>query len=199
MPLLSTSAKPRATPSMPRVTMNGGIAPLVMRKPLRAPVNAPIARQPRTPTHQGRSRFDVNMAPATPESASIDPTERSMPADEMTNVMPIANTPNTEVESRMLRMLETDRKAFDSIAIAAQRTASTISDSSRNAAPPAKRARQVEGAAPVDAEVIRPSSDQGGAARSNERTAPPLAYLTYCSIGSLLAWMTSLVRTKVGT
>ena len=39
-------------------------------------------------------------------------------------------------------MLETDRKAFDSIAIATQRTASTMSDSSRTAAPLAKRARQ---------------------------------------------------------
>ena len=71
------------------------------------------------------------MAPTTPESASIEPTERSMPAEQMTNVMPIANTPNTEVESRMLRMLETERKAFDSIAIARTRTASTISDSRR--------------------------------------------------------------------
>src|SRR5271156_326885 len=140
--------------------MNGGIAPLVMRKPLSAPVSAPIARQPSTPTHQGRSKLEVSMAPATPESASIDPTERSMPADEMTNVIPIAKTPNTEVESRMLRILETDRKAFDSIAIATQRTASTTSDSSRTAAPPAKRARKEDSAAPVDAEVIRPSSNQ---------------------------------------
>ena len=66
-----------------------------------------------------------------------------MPADEMTKVMPIANTPNTDVESRMLRTLETERKTFDSAAIAAQRTARTISNSSRTAAPPAKRWRQV--------------------------------------------------------
>src|ERR1700689_4763922 len=161
MPLLSTSAKPRATPSIPSVTMNGGIAPLVMRKPLSAPVSAPIARQPSTPTHQGRSKLEVSMAPATPESASIDPTERSMPADEITKVIPIAKTPNTDVESRMLRTLETERKAFDSIAIVTQRTASTMSDSSRTAAPLAKRARQ-EGAASVDTEVIRPSSNQAG-------------------------------------
>src|SRR6202020_3491509 len=106
---------------IPSVTMNGGMAPLVMRKPLSAPVSAPMARQPRTPTHQGRSKLEVSMAPATPDSASIDPTERSMPADEMTNVMPIARTPNTEVESRMLRILETDRKGLDSTAIAGQR------------------------------------------------------------------------------
>src|SRR3984885_13072002 len=162
MPLLSTSAKPRATPSIPSVTMNGGIAPLVMRKPLNAPVSAPIVRQPSTPTHQGRLKSEVSMAPATPESASIDPTERSMPAEEITNVIPIAKTPNTEVESRMLRILETERKAFDSIAIVTQRTASTMSDSSRTAAPLAKRGRHEGGAAPVDAEVMKPSSNQAG-------------------------------------
>src|ERR1700728_3371239 len=197
MPLLSTSAKPRATPSIPSVTMNGGIAPLVMRKPLSAPVSAPIARQPSTPTHQGRSKLEVSMAPATPESASIDPTERSMPAEEMTKVIPIAKTPNTEVESRMLRILETERKAFDSIAIATQRTASTMSDSSRTAAPPAKRARHEAGAAGVDAEVIWPSSKQAGARSGEQTDGAGWAYLTYCSIGSLFAWMTSLVRTRV--
>src|SRR3984957_10295824 len=162
MPLLSTSAKPRAIPSIPSVTMNGGIAALVTRKPFSAPVSDPVARQPRTPIHQGSSTLEASIAPTTPESASIDPTERSMPADEMTNVMPIANVPNTDVESRMLRMLETERNAFDSIAITMQRTASTMRDSSRTAAPLAKRARHEGGAAPVDAEVIRPSSNQVG-------------------------------------
>src|SRR5271155_3454512 len=147
---------------MPSVTMKGGMAPLVMRKPLTAPVAAPAARQPRIPIHHGRSRSDVSIAPTTPERASMEPTERSMPADEMTNVMPIANTPNTEVESRMLRMLETDRKALDRTAIAAQSTASTISDSSRTAPPPAKRARHDAGAAEV--EVIGQCSNEGGAA-----------------------------------
>src|ERR1700677_3581297 len=113
MPLLSTSAKPRAIPSIPSVTMNGGIAALVTRKPLSAPVSAPIARQPRTPTHQGRSKLEVRIAPATPESASIDPTERSMPADEITNVIPIAKTPNTEDESGRLRQLEPEQRAFE--------------------------------------------------------------------------------------
>src|SRR6202451_928687 len=141
--------------------MNGGIAPLVMRKPLSAPVSAPIARQPSTPTHQGRSKLEVTMAPATPESASIDPTERSMPAEEITNVIPIAKTPNTEVESRMLRILEIGRKASDGIAIATKRPASKMRVASRTAAPLAKRARQ-EGAAFVDTEVIRPSSNQAG-------------------------------------
>ncbi len=116
--------------------MNGGIAPLVMRKPLTAPVNAPMARQPTTPSCQGRSRLEVSIAPTTPESARIDPTERSMPAEQMTNVMPIASTPNTDVESRMLRKLEREKKALESAAIVPVNTARTMSDSKRNAAPP---------------------------------------------------------------
>src|ERR1700677_1764737 len=139
MPLLSTSAKPRAIPSIPSVTMNGGIAALVTRNPLSAPVSAPIARQPRTPTHQGRSKLEVKIAPATPESARIDPTERSIPADEITNVIPIAKTPNTEVESRMLRTLRSEEKGFDRIPLVPQRTPRAVRDSSRTAAPVAKR------------------------------------------------------------
>ncbi len=199
-PLLSTSANPRATPSIPRVTMKGGIAPLVMRKPLTAPVAAPAERQPRIPTHHGRSRLDVSIAPMTPERASMEPTERSMPADEMTKVIPIARTPKTEVESRMLRMLETERKAFDRSAIATQRTASTISDSSRTAAPPAKRARHDAAAAVVDADVMRPSPGaMAPPVQPGEQAASTWAYFTYWSIGSLFASMTSLVKTRVGT
>ena len=68
------------------------------------------------------------------------------PADEMTKVMPIASTPNTDVDRRMLRMLETERKALDRNAITADRTARTTSDSRRSAAPPGKRARQDDAA-----------------------------------------------------
>jgi hypothetical protein len=50
--------------------------------------------------------------------------------------------------------LETERKAFDSIAIVTQRTASTMSDSSLTAPPPAKRVRHDADAAGFDAEVM---------------------------------------------
>src|SRR5271166_1102873 len=189
---------------MPSVTMNGGIAALVTRKPLTAPVRAPVARHPRMPIHHGRSRFDVSIAPTTPESARIEPTERSMPADEMTKVMPIAKTPNTEVESRMLRMLETERKALDSTAITTQSRMRTASDSRRTAAPPAMRWRHEAVAAGVAFEVTGPSSDSIDAPPaqgegSERRVSLAAAYFTYCSSGSLFASMTSLVRTSVGT
>src|SRR5208337_972696 len=150
------------TPSMPSVTMKGGIAPLVMRNPFTQPVNAPIARHPAIPIHQGRSRLEVSIAPTTPDSARIDPTDRSMPADEMTKVMPIASTPNTDVESRMLRTFETERKAFDSAAITAQSTARTISDSSRTAAPPANSLRQDDGPTETPLEVMKPGPPTRG-------------------------------------
>ena len=105
------------------------------------------------------------MAPATPDSARIDPTDRSMPADEMTKVMPIASTPKTDVDRRMLRTLETERKTSDSAAIATQSATSTTSDSSRRAAAPAKLSRQDAGAAGLEVEVMEPSSKGGEAAR----------------------------------
>ena len=87
-----------------------------------------------------------------------------MPADEMTNVMPIANVPNTDVESRMLRMLETERNAFDSIAIvnAENREHDERFEPHRGSAGEARAPGRRRGA--VDAEVIRPSSNQVGTA-----------------------------------
>ena len=118
----------------------------------------------------------------------------------MTNVMPIAKTPKTEVESRMFRMLETDRKTFDSIAIATQRTASTISNFEPHGAATGEARAPGGGCSRVDAEVTTTVLESSGDARaSSERAAPLLVYLTYCSIGSLFASMISLVRTRVGT
>src|SRR5271165_7103161 len=158
---------------MPRVTMKGGIMPLVMRKPLTAPVKAPVARQPAIPAHQGQSRFDVSIAPTTPDKARVDPTERSIPAEQMTNVMPIASTPNTDVDKRMLRTLETERKALDSAAITTQSTASTSSDSTRNAAVPTMRWRQDGEAAWVVVEAIgeTPNAADRAARRRFRRTS----------------------------
>ena len=45
------------------------------------------------------------MPPKTPAAATIEPTERSMPAVAITNVMPIASTPTTLAWVSMLRTL----------------------------------------------------------------------------------------------
>ena len=47
----------------------------------------------------------TRMPPKTPAAATIEPTERSMPAVAMTNVMPIASTPTTLACVSMLRTL----------------------------------------------------------------------------------------------
>ena len=93
----------------------------------------------------GRPKLAVAKAPTTPEKPTIEPTERSMPAEQMTKVMPIASTPITEVDRTMLRELETDRKTGDRNAMTAVSAASTSSDSKRNAAAPKTRSRQESG------------------------------------------------------
>jgi len=40
----------------------------------------------------------------------IEPTERSMPAEEITKVMPMASRPSVELAKRMLSALEMVRK-----------------------------------------------------------------------------------------
>ena len=49
----------------------------------------------------------IMIPPKTPAAATIEPTERSMPAVAMTNVMPMASTPITLAWVSMLRMLST--------------------------------------------------------------------------------------------
>ena len=47
----------------------------------------------------------TRMPPKTPAAATIDPTERSIPAVAITNVIPIASTPTTLAWVSMLRRL----------------------------------------------------------------------------------------------
>src|ERR1700740_2526863 len=100
--------------------------------------------QAKIPTGQGRSRLLTARQPTTPEKAMSEPTERSMPAEEMTKVMPIAMTPSVAVASRMLRALETLRKYGQAATvITAVITASTSTDSMRKAVALVRRTRQL--------------------------------------------------------
>ena len=200
-----TSASPRATPSMPSVTMNGGIAPRVIRKPLTKPAAVPAARQARMPIGQGRGKSTSSTHPHTPDRASTEPSERSMPAEEMTKVAPIASTPMTEVASRMLRKLETDKE---------------IGRKHRHDGAERGKNEQRLDAEPRDpGEAFAPGRAEGSVTRKQRSCKascllmpPPagapspapggrggFAHFTYCSIGSLLASSTALVSTSVGT
>ena len=90
--------------------MKGGIAPRVIRNPLTPPAAAPAPIHPSRQTGQGSGKLSTSRQPTTPDNASTEPAERSMPAEEMTKVAPIASTPITDVASRMLSVLEIDRK-----------------------------------------------------------------------------------------
>ncbi len=87
-------------PMVPSVTIKGSIPTLAMRKPLSQPASRPAPAATSTPTRMtetpspmwGRSAFiDRIISPAM--KAAIDPTERSMPPEVMTKVMPTAMMP----------------------------------------------------------------------------------------------------------
>ena len=94
--LLVTRAAPLATLSIPSVTMKEGIFHCSHTKPLIAPQSAPTPMQPKsasgTDRATGRSLSVMMSAPTTVQSASTEPTERSMPPVRMTMVMPEAST-----------------------------------------------------------------------------------------------------------
>ena len=60
---------------------------------------------PIAPSRNATLPESANWPPATAAAATIEPTDRSMPPVAMTNVIPIASTPMTELWRRTLRML----------------------------------------------------------------------------------------------
>ena len=69
--------------------MNAGTRSIVTAAPLIAPVIRPTTRPVSTASGSGRPRTRRS-AQITPESPTTEPTERSMPAVRMTNVIPAA-------------------------------------------------------------------------------------------------------------
>src|SRR5918994_591409 len=111
--LAITSARPRATLSMPSVAMNGGSLKRAIRIPFARPHRPPIRMPPRMPSGSGSPAF-VTMVPViTADNVMTVPIERSMPPVMITNVTPIASTPTTDVASRMPTMLPNWRKLGD--------------------------------------------------------------------------------------
>ena len=101
-------ATPAATPSMARVTRNDGMRRNATRVPLMAPTTTPTARPARTPGTNPKSA--IVMAAVTDESPAMEPTERSISAQAITNVMPTATTVMIAVCRRMFRRLAVLRK-----------------------------------------------------------------------------------------
>ena len=108
-PSVNISAAPRATLIMPSVMMNGGRRPSAITSPLASPHAAPTASAAPTAAGAGQPAFNA-AASTTPENATSDPTERSIPPDTMTNVMPTATIALMEVCSITFNAFETVRK-----------------------------------------------------------------------------------------
>ena len=89
-PLLKIKAKPRPTVIIPNVTMNGAILLLVIMRPLINPKTKPAKSPPKMGTITGKSGFEANKAATTPATATIDPTDKSIPPVIITNVTPNA-------------------------------------------------------------------------------------------------------------
>ena len=94
LPPVNTSASPLAIVIIPSVVTKGGTDALVMVAPLIRPQAAPTAKE----------------AVMTDDSARIEPTDKSIPAVRMTNVMPTAMMPLMVDWRRTLTILLTVKK-----------------------------------------------------------------------------------------
>ncbi len=103
--------RPRPTLSMPSVATKGGTASRATSTPLIEPSAVPVATPARMPTSGWWALMPVTRLPATiPEMASSEPTERSMPPQSTTKVIPMARMPLMEVCRRTLAQLPQVRK-----------------------------------------------------------------------------------------
>ena len=104
------SASPRAAASIARVAMKGTTPPYATSSPLIRPQPSPTSRATSTITVQWLPRardWVARVVAQTDDSATIAPTDRSMPPPVITNVMPIETTPITEASRRMVSALST--------------------------------------------------------------------------------------------
>ena len=111
--LVTINASPRAALKVPSVTRNEGIASRMVRRPLINPTKAPVPRPAAAPMSQLLATCAIASAAAIPDSARVDPTERSICLAMMTNVIPIAMIETSAVCRPMLRKLSMERNHGD--------------------------------------------------------------------------------------
>ncbi len=124
-PPVMRKTTPRTRTMVPSVVMKGLTLRNAMTRPLASPTAAPAMIPAATPAAIPAS--SMTMLAIQPDSAAVDPTERSKPPPTMTNVMPMAITAMIEDCTRILVRLKGERKRLVSKAVAAQRTMSEIS------------------------------------------------------------------------
>src|SRR5262245_59612829 len=124
-PPVIRNTTPRTSTMVPRVVMKGLTLSQAMVTPLTRPTSAPAAIPAATPAAIPAS--SITMLATQPDSAAVEPTERSKPPPMITKVMPRAITAMIEDCTRMLVRLSGERKRSVSSAVTAH---STISESS---------------------------------------------------------------------
>ena len=108
-PSVNSSAAPRAMLIVPSVTMNGGRPPQLINAPFPRPQTPPASSASVSASAIGWPPCS-ELPSTTPASATIDPTERSIPPERITNVMPTATIALMLVCSTTLTRFETVRK-----------------------------------------------------------------------------------------
>jgi len=88
-PEVMTLANPRPASIMISVVMNGCSPRMETNAPLMQPTPRPMSSARKIASHTLTPEVSICMA-AAPATAITEPTERSMPAVEITNVMPVA-------------------------------------------------------------------------------------------------------------
>ena len=111
--LVTINASPRAALNVPSVTRNDGIDNRVVRRPLTSPTSAPVPMPATAPTTQLSATCDIASAADMPDSASVDPTERSICLAMMTKVIPVAIIETSAVCRPILRKLSIERNQGD--------------------------------------------------------------------------------------
>ena len=194
-PPVITSARPRAMPRVPSVTISGGTFALATRNPLSSPQANPQPMATRAPMRALPQPWPPPMAAialsaTTPLKIRTLPIERSMPPVMMTKVIPTARTVRMAVFWTIPRMLKTVRKALGfRIEKTSTITASTMmicSDCSR-----ASRASRPVGSSSLGAAL---AGAEGGTVvwsvmtaspasphRSSPRPAPPSSSPSPCT------------------
>ena len=124
-PPVMRNTTPRTSTMVPSVVMNGLTLRNAITRPLASPTAAPAAIPAATPAAMPAS--SITMAATQPDSAAVEPTDRSKPPPTMTKVMPMAITAMIEDCTRMLVRLSGDRKRLVSSAVTAHSTTSEIS------------------------------------------------------------------------
>ena len=95
--------RPRATHRPASVAMNGWTFRYVMKKPITTPNAMPISSTITITSQGSMPSFRRSAAETTVVRATTPPTERSIPPDRITNVMPMALISRNGAARNMLR------------------------------------------------------------------------------------------------